>query len=308
MAESNHNWPRIGLLAGASMGVLDTGLMVLLGIEMRLGTLDVGLFVMAFYAATFAALGWLMGRLYEARLREARDAEIIRERGEALAESREHARRLEQLAALGRLAAGVAHEVRNPLGVIKSSAGLLLEDLNEDNARARRAGSFILDEIDRLDGFVRRLLEYARPVTVETTRVPAQTLCERAVMLAGAEPDAVTITCATEQLEVDGELFEQALSTLVVNAMQATEGAGQVAIEAEADRIRVRDDGPGIDPEHADSIFEPFFTRRAQGTGLGLPMARRIIEAHGGTLTFETGGGLGPGGRGASFLITLSTL
>lgn len=173
----------------------------------------------------------------------------------------------------------------------------------------RKAGRFIQEEIQRLDGFVRSLLDFSRPVTPSFAHVKVDALLARVRDLARALGEVEIQMDAPDSLPrwyADPNLLTQGLLALTVNA---TEAATRVQLRAAAANgslhIEVADDGPGVAEEAAQRIFEPFFTTKAQGTGLGLSMAQRIVHAHDGSLELRTGAGLGAGGRGGCFRITL---
>jgi signal transduction histidine kinase len=300
---------RYGALLGLVLGSTDYFILRLFGVSMTWSGHDVAPFVISLFALSFAALGFVVGRLLDAR-------DHLRASAAALEHSHQRAAHSEKLAAIGRLAAGVAHEVRNPLAVIRSSAALVIEDLSEgtDTSRAAR---FIVEEVDRLNAVVTALLDYARPLA------PRREALALADLLAAVEPlirDALRPKHA--RLEASSELWRDApalrgdpdlLAKLVyglaLNAADAIGEGGRIELHLQRregrSELLVRDDGPGIAPEHAGRLFEPFFTTKVGGTGLGLATAARIAEAHGGALLLVPGGGLGPDGRGACFCVRL---
>ena len=155
--------PLPGALLGLAVGLFDYFVFVALGVRMTLGAYDPTFAICALFGATYAVLGWLLGRL------AATQAEL-RASATLVVDSQRRALQSEKLAEIGQLAAGVAHEVRNPLGVIRSSAAMLLEDLRP-GSDAARAGSFICEEVDRLNAVVRGLLDYARPLAPRRERL-----------------------------------------------------------------------------------------------------------------------------------------
>ena len=191
--------------------------------------------------------------------------------------------------------AGVAHEVRNPLGGIELFAGLLEEELSSQ-AEARGHVRRIRSDVAYLQRIVEDFLAFARERPLERVEVDAAALLGGAAELIQADAQAkqVSIELAAEPapLAVDEDLLRAAVVNLVKNAVQAVPRGGVVRLtggrEAGSYRISVIDQGPGIPPDAAARIFEPFFTTREQGTGLGLPLARKIVRAHVGELSFST--------------------
>jgi two-component system, NtrC family, sensor histidine kinase HydH len=285
-------WSWIGLLAGFALGVADLLVATALGLRVALprgSDWTVPTFLL--FASTFAALGWVAGRL-----------------AEALADLRASQRRAveyEKLASLGRAAACVAHEVRNPLAVIRSAAALLVERAPATDDEQAKAARFIVEEVDRLDGFVRRLLDFSRRITPARRATDIGELLDRVRILAGGGLE-IDADKSVGSREIDPDLLSQALLSLALNAREAAGDSGRVRIAAASHggtlRLEVVDDGPGIEAADAERIFEPFVTTRPKGIGLGLPLAQRVAEAHGGSLRLE-GRGLAPDGRGARFVM-----
>jgi two-component system sensor histidine kinase HydH len=304
----------IGAAAGLALGVTDTWLLTLTGVEMRLGGRDAFALVAATFASSCILLGWLAGRLAMARARLRADAETIRRQQAALVASERAAFENEKLAAIGRLAAGIAHEVRNPLGVIRSSAAMVRDHFPPADD-AHRACGFILDEIDRLDGLIASLLAFARPTTLRVRPAALQDVVARATALADETLRrrdaklAAAIAAPDAELTVDPDLIAQVLLGLVTNAAEAVAPGGHVELRARVEPaavvLAVADDGPGVPEADRTRVFEPFYTTKASGTGLGLAMAERIARAHGGELRVVPGAGAGPGGRGACFELVL---
>jgi two-component system sensor histidine kinase HydH len=306
----------IGAAAGLALGLVDTWLLTLAGVEMRIGGREAAPIVALTFASSCTLLGWLAGRLGLARARLRADAELIRRQQEALAASERAAFENEKLAAIGRLAAGIAHEVRNPLGVIRASAAMV-RDHFAPGADSHRACGFILDEIDRLDGLIASLLAFARPTTLRVRPAALDQVVARAAALADEtlrKRDAkllAEIDAPAPELPMDPDLIAQVLLGLVTNAAEAIAPGGHVAlrarVEPEAVVVAVADDGPGVPEADRTRVFEPFYTTKASGTGLGLAMAERIARAHGGELRVVQGAGAGPDGRGACFELVLPT-
>jgi signal transduction histidine kinase len=189
--------------------------------------------------------------------------------------------------------AGVAHEVRNPLGGISLFSGILAEDLKA-GAHADAVGHVarIQHEVEYLQRIVEDFLAFAREQPLSRSPVAAPDLLTEASVLLAADAAAreVTVEVVAEPavLEADGSLLTAALVNMVKNAVQASPPGGKVRVtgrgEGHGYTIRVEDSGPGVPETERERIFEPFFTTREKGTGLGLPLSRKIARAHGGDL------------------------
>jgi two-component system sensor histidine kinase HydH len=301
-------WDLWGALAGLAIGASDTALLLLSGVEMTFGGRDATLAVAATFSSSLALLGFLVGRLAQARSRARADATTIQRQLEELERSQRAALQNEKLAALGRVAAGIAHEVRNPLGVIRASASMIQESFAPDDD-ASRACQFVKDEIDRLNGLITSLLAFARPGEPKVEPVPVDKLVDRALALAFEElrRREIAVERALEpslaEVAACPNLLSQLLLGLLVNAAEAAGERGRVAVRAFADGadavLEVADDGPGIPEADASRVFEPFFTTKSTGTGLGLAVAQRIAAGHGGSLEVVQGRGAGAAGAGA---------
>jgi signal transduction histidine kinase len=217
-------------------------------------------------------------------------------------------RTAERLATIGQFAAGIGHELRNPLGVVESSAFLLtrrLDQLQIADASLTRHVEKITVEVARSNKTINDLLELARSKPLNRSTVDARNFAENAIpaahLPAGVEVHVSAPSGLT--LDADPDQLNRVLTNLLINASQAMNGRGNVWIEARredgATIIGVRDDGPGVPAEVRPRIFEALFTTKAKGNGLGLALCRRIAEAHGGTVTLE------PSERGAAFRITI---
>lgn len=213
----------------------------------------------------------------------------------------------ERLAALGQMAATVAHEVRNPLSAIKSIAQVMRED-KELSREYGRDLNLIVGETDRLSRSVTQLLSYARTTPPAIAPCRADELARSIVELFSAEAAArnIELECLAEtSRELDGvraAATRDALSNLLLNALQATPTGGRIRVEARTDAdsllFIVRDSGPGIAPDLRERIWEPFFTTKQRGTGLGLAIVRKRMEDIGGTTSLLPEG---EAGTGASF-------
>ncbi|MFO7675047.1 MAG: ATP-binding protein [bacterium] len=204
-------------------------------------------------------------------------------------------RRVERLKTLGEMAAGMAHEVRNPLAAIRSSAQMLAE--GADTRSAELAG-VVVSETDRVDRVLGDFLSYARPAPLQFARGRLSEVLDSCVQLLEPEASRRRIELTRHYPEerepevyFDPAQMRQAMFNLLLNAFQASPDGGRIAIRVEADgrrvRASVRDFGPGVPQDKLGRVFEPFFTTRASGTGLGLAIARRIVTEHGGRLRLE---------------------
>lgn len=308
-------WELWGLGAGLVSGLFDLGLFWLLGERFHFSQAVAVAGVTCLFAATTAALGYFIGRLLRARRRERADRETIAAQLVALEASQRQAMLNEKLAAIGRLAAGIAHEVRNPLGVIRASAKMVQEGFVPSDD-AHRACQFICEEIDRLNGLITSLLNFARPARLRVQRVQLDVVFERALTLAAEQLSRQNVQAIREgatplELDADPDLLSQVLLGLITNAAEAIElpAGGRIALRvattADEVRVEIADSGPGLSEEQKQRVFEPFFTTKPKGTGLGLAMALRIVEAHRGVLQAVEGRGAGPSGTGACFELRL---
>ncbi len=220
-----------------------------------------------------------------------------------LAHARALLARADRLAALGTLAAGVAHEIRNPLVSVQTFIQLLPERLHDEEFRTgfRRLA---LDEIDRICALINDLLSFSRPAPAQREPADLNELVEQIVRLLDAEArkQDVTMTragaAALPTVVVDDSQVKQVLLNVILNAIQACPPHGTVTITTGTTDprwcvVQVADSGGGIAPEHRHQIFEPFFTTKDAGSGLGLFIARQIITEHGGHITVvpREGGG-----------------
>jgi signal transduction histidine kinase len=240
------------------------------------------------------------------RLKRSHDrlAEEVRRLGEQLDEKNRELARRERLAALGEMAAGVAHEIRNPLSGINLFASVLCRDLG-DRPDCRRLAEKIVSGVRTLERIVGDILAFAGPASVESRPVSVAEVVEAVVELVEPERRAsnTTIHVAPHvsgvRVAADFDQLQRALLNIVRNALEAAGRDGNVWISVSAEpgadetAIEVADDGPGIDPAIRERVFNPFFTTKDTGTGLGLAIVHRIAEAHGGRVSLETHSGGG---------------
>jgi PAS domain S-box-containing protein len=216
----------------------------------------------------------------------------------------------ERLAALGRVSAGVAHEVKNPLNSMRLWIENLKEAVPQDQAVARQGLKILDSEIDRLDRVVRTFLDFNRPVELKLEETSLDELLHEVVAIAQPQVaqshSQVSLECAAElpTVRVDRALLKQALLNLVLNACEAMPEGGplHIAMHAVGDKVQVsiRDTGRGIPPEARGKIFQLYFTTRPGGSGIGLATTFRIVQMHGGSIDFVS-----EVGRGTTFTIEL---
>jgi two-component system, NtrC family, sensor histidine kinase HydH len=235
-------------------------------------------------------------------------AGALAETNRKLEQAQEEARRSERLAALGQMSAGLAHEIRNPLGVIKGSAEMLHQKLGESNPLASELAGYISSETNRLSALVTRFLDFARPLHVELSPQEITVVLDRAlhdVSLSLTQKDESVRLERQYQVNLplvplDESLCEQAFVNLIQNAYDAMGGSRGGTLRVTTSRsitgsrdgveVRVEDTGPGIPSELREQIFNPFVTTKKTGVGLGLSIVSRIIDGHHGTIRVESGG------------------
>jgi two-component system, NtrC family, sensor histidine kinase HydH len=246
-------------------------------------------------------------------------AATLAETNRKLELAQEEARRSERLAALGQMSAGLAHEIRNPLAVIKGSAEMLHQKLGESNPLASELAGYISSETNRLSALVTRFLDFARPLHAELLPQEITILLERAlrdVSLSSTRQGEDKLVRVERQYEphlpevpLDESLCEQAFVNLIQNAYDAMGSNGgtlRVSVaranneSRDGIEVRIEDSGPGIAAELREQIFNPFVTTKKTGVGLGLSIVSRIIDGHHGTIRVE--GGVG-NQQGACFVI-----
>jgi signal transduction histidine kinase len=242
-------------------------------------------------------------------------AETLAETNRKLEQAQEQARRSERLAALGQMSAGLAHEIRNPLGVIKGSAEMLHQKLGESNPLASELADYISSETNRLSALVTRFLDFARPLHLELAPQEITAVLDRSLhsvsLMFKDEPVRVErqYQANLPLVPLDESLSEQAFVNLIQNAYDAMGSRGGTLriTAARADgasrdgvEVRIEDTGPGIPAELREQIFNPFVTTKKTGVGLGLSIVSRIVDGHHGTIRVESGA---EGQQGARFVV-----
>jgi signal transduction histidine kinase len=241
-------------------------------------------------------------------------AETLAETNRRLEQAQEDARRSERLAALGQLSGGLAHELRNPLAVIKGSAETLMRKLASSDPLTTEMAGYISSEVNRMNALVTRFLDFARPHKLECQREQIPPLIERGLKAARDRWPESKVEVERHfapdlpQISVDPDLIERVFANLALNAyeaMGAKDGKLRVAAFpcAEGKRgveITFQDSGPGIPAEQREQIFNPFFTTKETGVGLGLSVVSKIIDDHRGSIRVTS-----EPGKGACFQVSL---
>ena len=217
---------------------------------------------------------------------------------------RKQIQRNQRLVSVGWLAAGVAHEIRNPLSSIKGFA-TYFQERHRDKPEDQQVASIMIQEVDRLNRVIGQLLDFARPVKISRKPVAVKALIEKSVKLIERQAAEKKIDVQTvvgpepETIRVDADRLNQVLLNLYLNALDAMEAGGKLTVETAASGqngefvIRVGDTGCGIDREELGHVFDPYYTTKPAGTGLGLAIAHNIVEAHRGRITVESRTGRG---------------
>ncbi len=231
-------------------------------------------------------------------------AEQLAAANKHLMEAEAAIRRSERLAALGQLSAGLAHELRNPLGSIKGSAELLQKSSHDGgDPMAKELAQIISSEVDRTNSLVTRFLNFARPLDPRRETVDIREVIDRAVSRTDTEVIR-QYAGGLPRLAIDPELMEQVFLNLVINAAQASKPGDPVTIRTrEVDgqaEISVIDQGCGIPKDKMETIFNPFVTTKQNGVGLGLAIVAKIVDGHGGKMAVES-----EPGKGSTFRVLL---
>ena len=254
-------------------------------------------------------VGYLTYQLAQANQQEKHKAqEAVEELARAnrsLREAEAEVRRAERLAALGQLTAGLAHELRNPLGTMKTSAEMLSRQVAKENAVAKEMAGFIASEVDRTNSLITRFLDFARPQHLKLETADITVMLDGAIARFEREQKnmgtSVTVfknySPDVPPVRFDAELMEHVIANLLVNAAQASPPGGIVTVKTFSDQdeveVAVIDRGSGIDPKNIENIFNPFFTTKNDGIGFGLAIISKILDEHGGRITVESALGEG---------------
>ena len=242
-----------------------------------------------FAVGAFSVLGLVAAGLFFARLQS------------RLARAETAMQRAETLASMGRMTAGIAHEIRNPLGIIRATAARLKKRY-DDPARPDERFDFIAEEVDRLNAVLSGYLGFARDEPPQMEKLDLVPLLERAFRLMQPELENPPVRLEMDlaapcSIQGDRQRLQQVVMNLVLNSAQAMPEGGTLHVRLRVENgqacLTFADTGPGIPPSLRERVFEPFFTTREKGSGLGLTVVRRIVEEHGGSIGLDTGTGGG---------------
>jgi signal transduction histidine kinase len=215
----------------------------------------------------------------------------------------------EKMASLGELAAGIAHEIRNPLAIISGSAEIMKK--RHDRETKEEMTNYIMEEADRINAMITNFLDYAKPMEPKFMRCNIVEVVDKSIRLISPQAKTQNVEVVREfpqkarYIKADPELIQHAFMNIELNALEAMETDGVLRINVlpnQGGRVLVNfsDTGKGMPPEISRKVFDPFFTTKEGGTGLGLSIAHTIVESHGGTIT-----NVSHGNRGTTFSVSL---
>jgi signal transduction histidine kinase len=256
-------------------------------------------------------VGFLTNQLAEANRSEARKlqsaAAALAEANANLQSKEAEVRRADRLAALGQLTAGLAHELRNPLATMRSSAELLARHMPPENELAREMATNVTEEVDRTNLLISRFLDFARPRHLQMERADIHAMLDRVIVRFEKSATVSVFKNYSPDIPLvrfDNALMEQVILNLLNNAAQASAPGGAVTVKTQlnggAAEISVIDRGSGIPRADLENIFNPFFTTKTDGVGLGLAVVSKIVEEHGGEMHADS-----VLGEGSVFLVRL---
>lgn len=290
----------------------------LIGEEMILGIIELVLDMSQQYNSiirrqytTFGVFAIIMMVIFISMLLIVRKAEkIIESRAVEQQKLVEQLNLAERLAALGEMVAGVSHEIKNPLGIIQSTSELL-NNMPDATETHKRLSGVITEEAIRLNRIVTEFLDFARPHALNLKEFDLKEVINKNLEFFRPELEKKGISVETNldnrryMIEADQDLLHRVIMNLIINSIQAIPGAGRIYINIAEEKgsynLEIKDTGGGISEENMKKIFNPFFTTKQKGSGLGLPIVRKIIEGHGGQIEIES-----KEGNGTSVMIRLS--
>ncbi|MFP4037959.1 MAG: sensor histidine kinase [Desulfobacteraceae bacterium] len=245
----------------------------------------------------------IMGAIFVALLLIVRKAEtVIEERAKEQRELESQLHQAERLAALGEMVAGVSHEIKNPLGIIQSTAELLAGSPEAEESQ-KRLSRVIQEESARLNGIVTEFLDFARPQTPSLRETELADVLLRNISFLRPEFEKKGIRVEHNldgrplSLQADPDLLYRVFLNILINAVQAMEEGGDIRLTAyetpDVCTVQIKDTGPGISEDNLPKLFNPFFTTKEKGTGLGLSIVKKIVEAHSGSIEVSSAPGEG---------------
>ncbi|RUM35113.1 MAG: two-component sensor histidine kinase [Desulfobulbus sp.] len=290
---------------GEIMGVVEVvkdlseDLEAIISLQFRIMLLS--LTVMALLFGVLSAIVVRANRIMEAKAKERRRLE-------------EQLHEAQRLAALGKMVAAVSHEIKNPLGIVRSTAEMLGKRMSKIAPGNEKLTDIIVEETNRLDGIVREFLDFARPRDPAKVQSSLNELVERLARFMAPEFASKKIVFKMDlspvlpEVPMDGEQIYQVLLNIIINGIQAMEEGGVISVKTyplphgKTVAVEISDTGIGMSDEKMEQIFTPFFTDKNRGTGLGLSISKNIVQKHGGSITVRS-----REGTGTTFTIILGT-
>jgi signal transduction histidine kinase len=280
-------------VAAFAAGLILTTAAIAGGLRVVVGGRDLTTAAALVLEGSLGLAGFMIGRSIEARAADRREQAASRRTLEEMSVLQARLAEMQRLAAIGELGTTVAHEIRNPLAIMRTMVQNLA-DSADGTPELRRTCDALLEEIDRVSRVTTTLVGLSRPVVPRLEPVDPHVMLARAEWLARRLLDGRNILLRVRDIGPpvpllgDPDLLCQVLLELMANAAAAMPAGGEITIESAADNgmviLTVLDQGPGIPPDARERIFDPFFSRKAGGTGIGLTVARHIVEGQGGTI------------------------